>query len=61
MNRRGKMLDLRIKNEDIGYLRLLIDLARIDETKDSKRKNLTNESEQNKLIYRNLALFNLYL
>jgi len=32
------MLDLRINQEDLGYLRLLIDLATID-NKDNKKKN----------------------
>lgn len=32
------MLDLRIVKEDLGYLRLLIDLASID-SKDNKKKN----------------------
>ena len=32
-----RMLDLRIKQEDLGYLRLLIDLASI-EAKDNKKK-----------------------
>jgi hypothetical protein len=31
------MLDFRIKQEDLGYLRLLIDLASI-ESKDNKKK-----------------------
>lgn len=32
------MLDLRITQEDLGYLRLLIDLASVD-TKEEKKKN----------------------
>jgi hypothetical protein len=34
----GMMLDLRITQEDLGYLRLLIDLASVD-TKEEKKKN----------------------
>jgi len=34
----GVMLDLKINQEDLRYLRLLIDLATID-NKDNKKKN----------------------
>ncbi len=56
------MLDLRIKREDIGYLRLLIDIARLDQEKfNSKNKGMSNDTGHIEEINRNLALFNFCL
>lgn len=58
----GKMLDHRIKREDIGYLRLLIDLARLEYEKVTSKKNdSSDEPSLSENVNRRLALINFYL
>ncbi len=56
------MLDHKIKREDIGYLRLLIDLARLEYEKVTSKKNdSSDEPSLSENVNRRLALINFYL